>query len=82
MRQHGLLYIKQGLKAHLRTSNPIIIIEGQYLQTFLHTLDLYDRHHCKTPLEVRKEALASDMPIGHPIPKNKRLNKYKEKWCA
>lgn len=41
MRQHGLLYIKQGLKAHLRTFSPIIIIEGQYLQTFLHTLHDY-----------------------------------------
>ena len=41
-----------------------------------------DRYHCKTPLEVRQEALASDMPIEYPIPENKRINKYKEKWCA
>lgn len=41
-----------------------------------------DRCHCKTPLEVRQEALASDMPIGYPIPENKRITKYKEKWCA
>lgn len=41
-----------------------------------------DRYHCKTPLEVRQEALASDMPAGYPIPENKRINKYKKKWCA
>lgn len=41
-----------------------------------------DRYHCKTPLEVRQEALYSDMPIEYPIPENKRINKYKEKWCA
>ena len=41
-----------------------------------------DRYHCKTPLEVRQEALASDMPTGYPIPENKGRNKYKEKWCA
>lgn len=41
-----------------------------------------DRYHCKTPLEVRQEAFASDMPVGYPIPENKRINKYKEKWCT
>ena len=41
-----------------------------------------DRYHCKTPLEVRQEALSSDMPKEYPIPENKRMNKYKEKWCA
>ena len=41
-----------------------------------------DRYHCKTPLEVRQEALKSDMPVDYPIPKNKRIEKYKEKWCA
>lgn len=41
-----------------------------------------ERYHCKTPLEVRKEALASDQPIEYPIPPNKRIEKYKEKWCA
>ncbi len=33
-----------------------------------------DRYHCKTPLEVRQEALDSDMPIEYPIPENKRIN--------
>lgn len=41
-----------------------------------------DRYHCKTPLEVRTEALTSDQPMEYPIPKNKRIEKYKEKWCA
>lgn len=41
-----------------------------------------DRYHCKTPLEVRKEALLSKKPKEYPIPKNKRIEKYKEKWCA
>lgn len=41
-----------------------------------------DRYHCKTPLEVRNEALASDKPTEYPIPQNKRIEKYKEKWCA
>ena len=33
-----LLYIKRGLKAYLRAFSPIIIIEDQYLQTFIHIL--------------------------------------------
>ena len=41
-----------------------------------------DRYHYKTPLEVRQEALASATPIEYPIPENKRIKKYKEKWCA
>lgn len=41
-----------------------------------------DRYHCKTPLQVRIEALASVEPAQYPIPKNKRIEKYKEKWCA
>ena len=41
-----------------------------------------DRYHCKTPLEVRKEAFSSDIPTEYPIPINKRIQKYKEKWCA
>lgn len=39
-----------------------------------------DRYHCKTPLEVRQEALASDTPIEYPIAENKRISRYKEKW--
>lgn len=43
---------------------------------------LQDRYHCKTPLEVRTEGLASEIPQKYPIPENKRIKKYKEKWCA
>lgn len=41
-----------------------------------------DRYHCKTPQEVRTEALLSEQPQEYPIPVNKRIEKYKEKWCA
>ena len=43
---------------------------------------LQDRYDCKTPLEVRSEALSSEKPKEYPIPENKRIEKYKEKWCA
>ena len=43
---------------------------------------LQDRYHCKTPLEVRQEGLEFGTPTEYPIPENKRINKYKEKWCA
>ena len=41
-----------------------------------------DRYHCKTPLEVRNEAFSTDCPMEYAIPINKRIEKYKEKWCA
>jgi transposase InsO family protein len=41
-----------------------------------------DRYHCKTPLEVRNEALSADIPKEYLIPKNKRIEQYKAKWCA
>ena len=41
-----------------------------------------DRYHCKTPLEVRREALSAEHPTEYAIPRNKRIEKYKEKWCA
>lgn len=41
-----------------------------------------DRYHCKTPAEVRSEAFSIDTPIEYPIPINKRIQKYKEKWCV
>ena len=43
---------------------------------------LQDRYHCKTPLEVRMEALSSEHPAEYLIPRNKRIEKYKERWCA
>mgnify|MGYP005957896115 FL=1 len=41
-----------------------------------------DRYHCKTPLEVRMEALSSEHPAEYLIPRNKRIEKYKKRWCA
>lgn len=41
-----------------------------------------DRYHCKTPLEVRMETLSSEHPAEYLIPRNKRIEKYKERWCA
>lgn len=41
-----------------------------------------ERYGCKTPSEVRAEALASSSPTEYPISMNKRIQKYKEKWCA
>jgi len=43
---------------------------------------IQERYHGKTPLEVRTEALSTKQPMEYPIPVNKRINKYKEKWCA
>lgn len=41
-----------------------------------------NRYNCKTPLEVRTEALCLDEPMEYPIPENKRIKKYKKKWNA
>ena len=41
-----------------------------------------NRYHCKTPYEVRNEALSAEISPEYPIPENKRIKKYKEKWCA
>lgn len=41
-----------------------------------------DRYKCKTPIEVRTEALTTDNSTEYPIPNNKRIEEYKEKWCA
>jgi transposase InsO family protein len=36
----------------------------------------------KTPAEVRREALTSEKPVQYPIPENKRIQRYKEKYSA
>ena len=43
---------------------------------------IQERYDFKTPIEVRTEALSTIDPMGYPIPENKRIKKYKEKWCA
>lgn len=41
-----------------------------------------ERFHCKTPAEVRQEALSAESPVQYPIAENKRIEAYKAKWCA
>jgi transposase InsO family protein len=41
-----------------------------------------ERFGNRTPMEVRMEALNSDEPTQYPIPENKRIQKYKEKFAA
>ncbi len=41
-----------------------------------------ERFNCKPPAEVRKEALEKESIPQYPIAENKRIEKYKEKWCA
>lgn len=41
-----------------------------------------DKYHCKTPLEVRNEAMSSKNPTVYPIAENSRIQKYKAKWVA
>lgn len=43
---------------------------------------IQERYDCKTPFEVRMEALSAVVPTEYPIPENKRIKKYKEKWCV
>lgn len=37
-----------------------------------------ERFGCRTPMEVRQNALTSDVPAQYPIPVNKRIEMYKE----
>ena len=41
-----------------------------------------ERFGCRTPAEVRKEAMESKNVKVYPIAENKRIQKYKEKWSA
>jgi transposase InsO family protein len=43
---------------------------------------LQERFGNRTPMEVRMAALNSDEPTQYPIPENKRIQKYKEKFAA
>jgi transposase InsO family protein len=76
----------------------IIKSEMYYLQTFKDEKSLrsaiekyihfynyerfQERFENRTPMEVRMEALNSDKPALYPIPENKRIQKYKEKFVA
>lgn len=41
-----------------------------------------ERFHGKTPAEVRREAMENGSAEAYPIAENKRIKKFKEKWCA
>ena len=41
-----------------------------------------ERFGCMTPGEVRRAALSAEIPEAYPIAENKRIEKYKSKWCA
>jgi putative transposase len=43
---------------------------------------IQERYNNQTPLEVRTKALSAGQSAEYPIPENKRIRKYKEKWCA
>ena len=49
---------------------------------FYNNVRLQSRFGNKTPMQVREEALASENPTQYPIPKNKRIKKFKEKYAA
>ena len=41
-----------------------------------------ERFGGRTPMEVRMQALNSDKPVVYPIPENKRILRYKERFAA
>ncbi len=43
---------------------------------------LQDRYKTKTPKQVREEAFSLTNLIDYPIPENKRILRYKQKWHA
>ncbi len=49
---------------------------------FYNNVRLQSRFGNKTPMQVREEALASEKPTQYPIPENKRIKKFKEKYAA
>lgn len=75
--QHTILFSAYEITDEKSLRNAIV----DYIR-FYSKERLQDRYNCKTPLKVRQEGLASDNPTEYPIPENKRINKYKEKWCA
>ena len=49
---------------------------------FYNNVRLQSRFGNKTPMQIREEALASENPTQYPIPENKRIKKFKEKYAA
>lgn len=64
------------------TDEPSLIFAIKDYMRFYSEERPQDRYNCKTPLEVRTEALSSNSPVQYPIASNKRIEKYKAKWCA
>ena len=64
------------------TDEPSLIFAIKDYMRFYSEKRPQDRYNCKTPLEVRTEALSSNSPVEYPIARNKRIEKYKAKWCA
>lgn len=50
--------------------------------TFYTTERIQARFDGRTPAQVRTEALSADLPAQYPIPVNKRIQKYKERYIA
>ena len=50
---------------------------GKYIH-FYDNERYQERFACKTPIEVRREALTTKEPILYPIPINRRIEKYKQ----
>ena len=50
--------------------------------SFYSTVRIQERFNGKTPAEVRAEALATDSPVQYPIPVNKRIQKYKDRYAT
>ncbi|HPW53380.1 MAG TPA: IS3 family transposase [Erysipelotrichaceae bacterium] len=57
--------------------------EQSLIQALIDYMEFYNHHRyqerydCKTPMEVRSEALQADIPKRYPIPVNRRIEKYK-----
>lgn len=50
--------------------------------SFYSTVRIQERFKGKTPAEVRAEALDTDSPVQYPIPVNKRIQKYKDRYAT
>lgn len=54
---------------------------AEYMDFYM-TVRMQERFGGKTPSEVRREALGAEVPNEYPIPENKRIQKYKERYAA
>ena len=60
---------------HDRTT--LIEAIGRYID-FYNNERYQERYDCKTPMEVRTEALQAETPVFYPIPFNRRIENYKQ----